>query len=170
MVSTRPFISKSSSPRSNVLVTVTRAPITIGITVTFTFYSFFSIFSVGLGMYPSFRFLSILLCGQLGQQCPQIVIFLFCWLLYDLVPWPRLSDPFLFSKYKNSLCVTFPRTDSELSIYDLFAWSNSQWITLLLCKMLKFDHMNKWFMHNSESVLENETHKLLWDFEIRKDH
>ena len=25
-------------------------------------------------------------------------------------------------------------------------------------------------MHNAESVLKNETHKLLWDFEIETDH
>ena len=25
-------------------------------------------------------------------------------------------------------------------------------------------------MHNPESILENETHKLLWDFEIQMDH
>ena len=25
-------------------------------------------------------------------------------------------------------------------------------------------------MHNPESVLENETYKLLWDFEILRDH
>ena len=35
-----------------------------------------------------------------------------------------------------------------------------------LCKKLKFGHTNKWYMHNSEYVLENETHKPLWDFEI----
>ena len=29
--------------------------------------------------------------------------------------------------------------------------------------------MNKWYMHNSESVQENGTHKLLWDFEIQTD-
>ena len=29
-----------------------------------------------------------------------------------------------------------------------------------LCKKLKFDHTNKWNMHNPESVLENETHKI----------
>ena len=38
-----------------------------------------------------------------------------------------------------------------------------------LCKKLKFDYMNKWYMHNPASVLENETHKLLWDFEIQTD-
>ena len=25
-------------------------------------------------------------------------------------------------------------------------------------------------MHNLKSILENETHKLLWDFEIQMDH
>ena len=36
--------------------------------------------------------------------------------------------------------------------------------------MMKFDHTNKGYMHNLESVLENETHKHLWDFEIKTDH
>ena len=40
MVPTRPLISKFFSPFTNPLVTVQRAPITIGITVTFMFYSF----------------------------------------------------------------------------------------------------------------------------------
>ena len=26
------------------------------------------------------------------------------------------------------------------------------------------------YMHNPESVLENQTHELLWDFEIQMDH
>ena len=30
------------------------------------------------------------------------------------------------------------------------------------CKKLKFDFANKWFMHNPESIQENETHKLLF--------
>ena len=30
--------------------------------------------------------------------------------------------------------------------------------------------MNKWYMHNPESVQENEMHKILWDFEIQMDH
>ena len=32
-----------------------------------------------------------------------------------------------------------------------------------LCKKFKFEHTTKWYMHNSASVLENETHKLQWD-------
>ena len=39
-----------------------------------------------------------------------------------------------------------------------------------LCKKLKFDHTNKWYMHKPESVLENGTHKLLRDFDIQTDH
>ena len=38
------------------------------------------------------------------------------------------------------------------------------------CKKLKFDHTNKWYKHNQESVLNNETHKLLWNFMIQTDH
>ena len=39
-----------------------------------------------------------------------------------------------------------------------------------MCKKFKFDHANKWYMHNPAPVLENDTHKLLWDFDIRTDH
>ena len=42
MVSTRPPTFKSSSPSNSPLVTVPNAPITIGITVTFMFHSFFN--------------------------------------------------------------------------------------------------------------------------------
>ena len=38
-----------------------------------------------------------------------------------------------------------------------------------ICKKWKFDHTNKWYMHNPISVLENDTHNLLWDFEIETD-
>ena len=39
--STRPLIPKSSSRYSNPLVTAPRAPVTIGIIITFMFYIFF---------------------------------------------------------------------------------------------------------------------------------
>ena len=32
------------------------------------------------------------------------------------------------------------------------------------------DHTNKWYRHNPAFVLENETQKLLWDFDIQMDH
>ena len=39
-----------------------------------------------------------------------------------------------------------------------------------MCKKFKFDHVNKWYMHNPAPVLENDTHKLLCDFHIQTDH
>ena len=37
-----------------------------------------------------------------------------------------------------------------------------------LCKNLKVDHTNKCYIHNPESFQENETYKVLYDFEIQK--
>ena len=37
-----------------------------------------------------------------------------------------------------------------------------------MSKKFEFDHTNKWYMLNS--VLENDTHKLLWDFDKQTDH
>ena len=71
IVSPRPLISKSSSPFTNLLVTVPRAPITTGITVTFKFQIFSLISQQRPSTYTSLRFLSILHCGQPCQPSPQ---------------------------------------------------------------------------------------------------
>ena len=39
-----------------------------------------------------------------------------------------------------------------------------------ICKKFIFDHTNKWYMQNPAPVLENDTYKLLWDFDIHTDH
>ena len=39
-----------------------------------------------------------------------------------------------------------------------------------MCKKMKFDHPTKWYIYKQESVLENETYKILWDFEIQINH
>ena len=39
-----------------------------------------------------------------------------------------------------------------------------------MCKKFRFDHSNKWYMHNPAPVLENNTHELLWDFDVHMDH
>ena len=38
-----------------------------------------------------------------------------------------------------------------------------------LSKKFKFDYTKKWYMPNSESVLEKKTNKRFWDFEIQTD-
>ena len=39
-----------------------------------------------------------------------------------------------------------------------------------MCKKFKFDHTNNWYMHNPAPVLENDTHKLLWDINMQTDN
>ena len=39
-----------------------------------------------------------------------------------------------------------------------------------MCWKFQFDHINKWYMRNPPPVLENDSHKLLWDFDIHTDH
>ena len=39
-----------------------------------------------------------------------------------------------------------------------------------MCKKFKSDHTNKRYRHNPASVLENDTHKILWDFDIQTDY
>ena len=39
-----------------------------------------------------------------------------------------------------------------------------------LHKKFQFNQTNKWYMRKPESVLENETHKIIWDFEIQTNH
>ena len=38
-----------------------------------------------------------------------------------------------------------------------------------MCKKFQFNHTNKWYIHNPAPVLENDTHKLLWGFDIHTD-
>ena len=35
---------------------------------------------------------------------------------------------------------------------------------------MNFDHTNRWYMHDPESMLENEMHKVFWDFAIKTNH
>ena len=90
MVSTPEPTSKSSSPFNNPLLTVPKAPITIGIIVTFMFHSFFffSIPKQGRGTYPSFPILSVLFCGQPAQQSRQFCKSSFLLLIIIIIiPW-----------------------------------------------------------------------------------
>ena len=39
-----------------------------------------------------------------------------------------------------------------------------------ICRKFEFDHTNKLYMNNPAPVLENDSHKLLWDFSIHTAH
>ena len=38
-----------------------------------------------------------------------------------------------------------------------------------MCKKCKCDHTKKWYIHNPAPLVENDTHKLQWDFGIHTD-
>ena len=93
LVSTRPLTSKSSSLFNNPLVTVTKAPLTIGIIVTFEFHSFFN--SLARSRYSSFfsySFSFIQWSTRKAKSTILQILFFFCWLLLGLVFWPGFGD------------------------------------------------------------------------------
>ena len=119
MFSTRPLVSKSSSPFINPLVTVPKAPITIVINVTFMFHSFFT--SLARSRYLSFFSLfSILLCGQPGQLSQKFPSSLFFLAVNYYKVWSsgRNQVIHLYVKIPLELVSHSP----GLCIYYLFGW------------------------------------------------
>ena len=87
IVSTRPLISKSSSPCPNPLMTVPNAPITIiWYHRHFQFHNFFQ-FSCTVQVFISLRFSLILLSGQPERRSSLFGRFLSC----GQVTWPRFK-------------------------------------------------------------------------------
>ena len=133
MVSTRPPTSKSSRPFSNPLVTVPKAPITIGIIVIVIFL-FYSKVKVLISLFTFFQFYSVVLPVQQSRQFCRFSFFLLIIVRSGLLAEIRWSV--CMSKSHWSLCVSFSRTGAWLRIYHLLVWSNlnflhiSQWITL----------------------------------------
>ena len=136
MVSTRPVISKSSSPCTNPLVTVPRAPITISIIVTFMFHSFFNPLTRSRYLSLSSHSFNFTLWSA---ETAKSIILQVLFLLLVIIRSGCLAEICLSvctSKSQRSLCVLFSWTDSGLCLYHLFVWSNfnfldsSQWITL----------------------------------------
>ena len=158
MVATRPLISKSSCPFTNPSLTVSRAPITIGIIVTFIFHNFFqspSKIHVLIRLFTFFIFYSVAsrhskvlnFASSLFLFLFFLFFFFFFFFLLIIIRSGRLAETrrsVCISKFQRSLCVSFSWTDAGLCIYHLFIWSNlnflynSQWITLptQLCLVL----------------------------------
>ena len=97
MLFPRSLISESSSPYTNLLMTVPSLPLTIVIAITFIFHIFFSSLARS-------RFLSLFLlsfsftlwsAGTVKSTPRQILVCRFCWLSLGLVVWLRLVDLFV---------------------------------------------------------------------------
>ena len=95
MVSTRWPTSKSSRPFNNPLVTVPKAPITIGIIVTLMFHSF--LISLATSRYLSlFSHSFSFILWSAGTAKSTILQILFFLLLIIIRSGPRLGDPFVY--------------------------------------------------------------------------
>ena len=81
IVSIHPVISKSHSPYTNPLVTVPRAPITIGIILTFMFHSFFHSPSKAEVFKPLFTFFIFFSVVRWDKFCK----FLFCIIIIIII-------------------------------------------------------------------------------------
>ena len=94
MVSTTHLIFKSSSPCNNPLVTVLSTRITIDISVTLMFHSFFN--SLARSRYLSLFSLFFSFIQWSAGMAKSIIrhVFFFCGLSLGLVVWSGLGDPF----------------------------------------------------------------------------
>ena len=121
MVSTRSPTSKSSRPFNNPLVTVPKAPITIGVIVTFIFHSFF-FNSLARSRYLSHfsHSFSFILWSAGTAKSTNLQIFFF--LLLIIIRSGLLAEirwSVCISRSHRSLCVSFSRTGAGLCIYHL---------------------------------------------------
>ena len=115
-------ISESSSPGTNPLVTVPRAPITTDIIFTFMFHNYFTSLAKSSYLFL-FSLFSILFYGPMGQQSPQFCKFSF---FVILIRSNRLAEIWWYvyiSICQRSLCVSFFWTDSGLSLYHLLCFN-----------------------------------------------
>ena len=136
IVSTRLPTSKSSRPFNNPLVNVPKAPITIGIIVTFMFYSFFN--SLARSRYLSLFSHSFSFIMWSARIPKSIILQIFFFFLLIIIKSGLLAEirwSVCMSKSHWILCVSFSKTGAGLCIYHLLAWSNlyflqlSEWIT-----------------------------------------
>ena len=122
MVFTCPLISKSSSPFINHLVTVPRAPITVGIIVTFTFHSFYynlliESFSHQFKLMVFHWNMSDSKSPQVSRTLPSILAVLnnvVVWMVFTRPPTSKYSSPF------NNPLVTVLKTPITIGIIVTF--------------------------------------------------
>ena len=126
MVSTRLPTSRSSSPFNNPLVIVPKWPITIGISVTCMFHSFFQFSSkvvICVLLFTFFQFYSVVSRNSKIDNFANSLVLLIIIRsgLLAAITWSVCS-----SKSHRSLCVSFSWTGAESYIYRLFvfSWNN----------------------------------------------
>ena len=162
MVWTRPLIFKSSILFYNPLVTVPRAPITIGKIVIFMFHSLFN--SLARTMYLSFFsfffffqfYPMVSRDSKVHNSARDRFLFffvLFCF-VFIIIKSSRLAEirwSVRMSKSHRTLCVSFSRTNVGLCIYHLFVF-----ICYASLRISAFTI----FLHESQ----RKTYAILWKY------
>ena len=148
MVSTRLPTSKSFSPFSNPLVTVPKAPITIGTVITLMFHSFFNSLARSRHLFFSHSFSFILWSARTAKSTIFQILSLFLLLLivirFGLLAEIRWSV--CMSKSYRSLCVSFSRTGDFYFCVSIWHHNGSDdffWLALREEKLLQFSSVNR---------------------------
>ena len=127
ILSTHPPTSKSSSPFNNHLVTVPKAPLTIGIIVTIIFHSFF--YCLARSTYFSFfsHYFSFILWSVGTVKSSTLQIFFCCFLFNIIRPGILVEIRWSVFMWKSHMgtCLSFLRRAAVMCIYHIFVWSNA---------------------------------------------
>ena len=105
MVPTRPSNTKLFSSFNNTILTVTKAPITIGMIVTFMFYSFFFQFPCKSRYLSCCSLFSALFCGQPRQENPQCCKFSFLLIILNSRLLAEIRWSICMPKSHRCLCI-----------------------------------------------------------------
>ena len=116
MVSTRPLISKSSSPCTNHLITVPSAPVTTGITVTYMLHSFF-FSSLPRSRWLSLSFHSVLPCSQPEWQIRPFSRFLFLLTIASSGGLAEIKGSVCIPKPQSIMCAFWSRLKCHYSCF-----------------------------------------------------
>ena len=75
--------------------------------------------------------------------------------------------------FKDNLCQSVSSDECSKLAQEEYK-SRYDWVGKVIhwemCRKFKLDHTNKWYMHNPAPVLENDTHKLIWEFDVQTGH
>ena len=123
-ISTRPLIFMSSSPCTNPLMTVPRAPVHRHFHVP-QFFQFSGKVNVLIFLFVFFQFYSMV--NRDSKVHNSVSFFCFCFCFFIIINSGHLAEIKWFAsmlKSQRNLCISFSRTDSGSLIYHLFVQSN----------------------------------------------
>ena len=142
MVPTRSPTSKSSRPFNNPLVTVLKAPITIGIIVTFMFHSFFQFSSkveVLILLFSFFQFYSMVSRDSKVDNFANSLLFINYYYYYYHYYYYSMLIVTVYRKISNSIYLTIDIFSLFLSVCFSSLWDFLSFCTSVLLQAVLLD-------------------------------